>query len=85
MNSFLKICCCLPDKTDFETQRRLNRVEVNAAQPVLMHSIALSPLHHSHAYFIYHYHLLLMENKPPPQRLVNTFIYLYFGIAIFLV
>lgn len=55
MNSFLEICRCLPDKTDFETQRRLSRVEVNATQPVLMHSTALPPLHHCHAYFIYHY------------------------------
>lgn len=54
MNAFLEICHCLSDKTDFETQRRLNRVEVNATQPVLMHSPAFPPLHHGHAYLIYH-------------------------------
>lgn len=64
MNSFLEICRCLPDKTDFETQRRLNRVEVNATQ----HSVAFPPLQHSHVYLIYHYHLLFMENKPTTSK-----------------
>lgn len=82
MNSFLEICHCLPDKTDFETQRKLNRVEGNATQAVLMHSTAFPPAHHSHDHFIYHYHLLFMENK---STTLNTLIYLYFGIAIFLV